>query len=165
MRQREARRHGRDEHAEDLFVGLTDARQVNPHTTPSDNGENVVMARPLVHVGVNMNDARGSFDAERMVMDDFKKTVTLARAIAVPTRLALLQTIGETGTTLSDAAATVGISPATAHHHLDVLVRAGLATKTARGRTAIYRWSKSRWAFTRLPPPAPTMPSTAAEGT
>jgi len=122
------------------------------------------MARHLLHVGVITDEPRGSFDARRTMMDDFKKIVGLARAIAVPTRLALLQTIGETGTTLSDAAATVGISPATAHHHLDVLVRVGLVTKTVLGRTAIYRWSRSRWQFVRMARPAPTMPSTTTEG-
>jgi DNA-binding transcriptional ArsR family regulator len=97
-------------------------------------------------------------------MDDFKRIVSLARAIAVPTRLALLQVLGETGMPLTTAAATVGVSPATAHHHLDVLVRVGLVSKTVRGRTAIYRWSRSRWQFVRMARPAPTMPSTTPEG-
>src|SRR5271166_1275187 len=97
-------------------------------------------------------------------MDDFNKIVGLARAIAVPARLHLLQVLGESGTSLSTAAATVGIAPSTAHRHLDVLVRAGLVVKAVRGRKAIYRWSKSRWAFTRMSPPASTMPSTTAEG-
>src|ERR1700722_834163 len=97
-------------------------------------------------------------------MDEFKKIVGLARAIAVPTRLHLLQVIGETGTSLCVAAAAVGVSPATAHHHLDVLTKAGLVSKSLRGRQALYRWSCSRWQFVRMAPPAPTMPSTTAKG-
>ena len=122
------------------------------------------MARHLLHVGVITDEPRGSFDARRTMMDDFKKILGLARAIAVPTRLALLQVLGETGMPLTTAAATVGVSPATAHHHLDVLVRVGLVSKTVKGRKAVYRWSRSRWQFVRQPPPAPTMPSTTTEG-
>jgi DNA-binding transcriptional ArsR family regulator len=96
------------------------------------------------------------------VMDDFKKLTILARAIAVPARLHLLQVLGDNGLALTDAAAAVGISPATAHHHLDVLTKAGLVSKVTKGRSAIYRWSRSRWQFVRQAPPAPTMPSTAA---
>jgi predicted ArsR family transcriptional regulator len=96
-------------------------------------------------------------------MDEFKKIVGLARAIAVPTRLHLLQVIGEAGKSLSVAAATVGISPATAHAHLVVLQKAGLVSRSVKGRKAIYGWSRSRWQFVRQTPPAPTMPVDGAQ--
>jgi DNA-binding transcriptional ArsR family regulator len=121
------------------------------------------MARLLVHLGVNATEPGGSFDAHRREMDDFRKIVTVARAIAVPSRLALLRVLGETGMPLTAAAATVGISPATAHHHLDVLTKAGLVSKTVSGRRAVYRWSRSRWQFVRARPPTPTMPPAATE--
>ncbi|MGH7295280.1 MAG: ArsR/SmtB family transcription factor, partial [Polyangiaceae bacterium] len=72
-------------------------------------------------------------------MEPFKRIVALARAIGVPSRLALLQVVGEQGLSLTSAAATVGIAPSTAHRHLDQLVRVGLVTKTVKGRTSIYR--------------------------
>lgn len=96
-------------------------------------------------------------------MEPFQQVVRIARAIAVPTRLALLQALGETGCSLTAAASTVGVSPATAHHHLDVLVRAGLATKTTTGRKALYKWSRARWQLVRMSPPSPAAP-TMVEG-
>jgi len=92
-------------------------------------------------------------------MDDFKKLTILARAIAVPARLHLLQVLGENGLALTDAAAAVGISPATAHAHLVVLQKAGLVSRSVKGRKVIYGWGRSRWQFVRQTPPAPTMPT------
>jgi DNA-binding transcriptional ArsR family regulator len=97
-------------------------------------------------------------------MEPFKKILAIARAISVPSRLHLLQVLGEIGKSLSDAAAIVGVSPATAHRHLDVLTKAGLVSKTVRGRKSIYRWSRSRWQFVRMSPTAPTMPPATTEG-
>jgi DNA-binding transcriptional ArsR family regulator len=92
-----------------------------------------------------------------------EKMVIVARAIASPTRLGVLRLLGERGCSLSTVARTMGLSVSTTAHHLSVLVQAGLVTKTPRGRECIYTWSRSRWALSRLSPPAPTMPSTTAE--
>jgi len=102
-------------------------------------------------------EARRSFDDRRREMDPFEQVVLVARAVAVPTRLALLQVLGEGGCPLTTAASMVGVSPATAAHHLAVLMSAGLVTKTVKGRKSIYRWSRSRWQLVRIPPPAPAM--------
>jgi DNA-binding transcriptional ArsR family regulator len=87
-----------------------------------------------------------------------EKIVTVARAISCPTRLGILRLLGEQGRCLTEAARLSNVSVSTAAHHLSALMAAGLATKTVRGRKAVYRWSRSRWALTRMAPPAPTMP-------
>jgi DNA-binding transcriptional ArsR family regulator len=89
---------------------------------------------------------------------DMEKMVIVARAIASPTRLAVLRLLGEQGCPLTTAARLMGLSASTTAHHLAVLVDAGLVTKTPRGREAIYRWSRSRWALVRMPSPAAPMP-------
>jgi len=121
--------------------------------------ENVKMAQHLAQVVGITGEARGSFDADRMMMEPFKQILRIARAIGCPSRLALLQTLGEKGCSLSAAASTVGVSPSTAAHHLDVLMKAGLVTKTPRGRLAIYKWSRNRWQLARMSPPAATTPT------
>jgi DNA-binding transcriptional ArsR family regulator len=82
-----------------------------------------------------------------------EKTVIVARAIACPTRLAVLRLLGEQGLSLA------GLSTSTTAHHLAVLVEAGLVTKAPRGRECIYTWSRSRWALVRMASPAPPMPT------
>jgi len=71
----------------------------------------------------------------------------LARALACPTRLFLLQLLGEDGMHLGQAAEAAGVSPATASHHLGVLVDAGLAIRQRRGRRCKYTWGPTRWAL------------------
>jgi DNA-binding transcriptional ArsR family regulator len=88
-----------------------------------------------------------------------EKLVLIARAVACPSRLAVLRLLGEKGCSLTTAANTVGLAVSTTAHHLSVLVDAGLVTKSPRGREAIYRWSRSRWAFARMAPPAPPAPT------
>lgn len=93
-----------------------------------------------------------------------EKIVTIARAISCPTRLGILRLLGERGLSLSEAARLSNVSVSTAAFHLAVLLDAGLVTKASRGREAIYKWSRSRWAFSRMLPPAPTMPPSVSEG-
>lgn len=79
--------------------------------------------------------------------------LTIAQALACPVRLYLLQVLGPEGKHLSAAAADAGVSASTAHHHLDRLMKVGLAKKSYRGRRCIYRWSDTRWSLvaTRAP--------------
>lgn len=83
-------------------------------------------------------------------MEPFEQVVLVARAVAVPTRLALLQVLGADGRCMTDAARVVGISPATASYHLQVLTAAGLATRTVKGRRVFYRWPRSQWQLVRV---------------
>jgi DNA-binding transcriptional ArsR family regulator len=105
-------------------------------------------------------EGSGSFDGNRM--DDMDKLVVISRALACPTRLGILRLIGDNGCSLTMAAHTAGLSVSTTAHHLSVLVEAGLAIKTVRGRESIYRWSRNRWQLVCARPPAPTTPE---EGT
>lgn len=84
------------------------------------------------------------------MMKPFEQVVLVARVLAAPTRLALLQVLGEDGRCLTDAARMVGISAATACYHAHILVAAGLATRTVRGRRVIYGWPRSRWQLVRV---------------
>lgn len=68
----------------------------------------------------------------------------LAHALCSPTRLYVLQSIGDTGMSVTDIASTTGIATSTACHHLAELVRVGLVLKKRKGRTTIYRWSEMR---------------------
>lgn len=88
-------------------------------------------------------------------MDRF---LIIARAVACPTRFQLLRLLGEDGMSLTNVADDMGLAPSTVSHHLTVLVKAGLATKTVQGREAIYRWSQNRWQLTRVAPPARPAP-------
>ena len=83
-------------------------------------------------------------------IDPFDQVVLVARAIAAPTRLALLEVLGEHGRCTTDAARRVGISPATASYHLHVLAAAGLATRMVKGRRVLYKWPCSRWQLVRV---------------
>jgi DNA-binding transcriptional ArsR family regulator len=114
------------------------------------------MARQLAREAGNTGHRRGSFDANGKV--DMEKLVVIARAVACPTRLAVLRVLGEKGCSVTMAAHRVGLAISTTAFHLDHLVRAGLVTKSPRGREAIYKWSRSRWALSRMSSPAPTMP-------
>jgi DNA-binding transcriptional ArsR family regulator len=89
---------------------------------------------------------------------NMERMVIVARAIACPTRLAVLRLLGEQGCSLSAAARTMGLSASTTAHHLAVLADAGLVVKTPRGRECIYKWSRSRWALVRMAAPAAPMP-------
>ncbi len=93
-----------------------------------------------------------------------EKLIVIARAVGNPSRLAVLRVLGEKGCSVTRAAHSVGLAISTTAFHLDHLVRAGLVVKSPRGRECIYRWSRSRWAFTRMSPPAPTMPPSVSEG-
>jgi DNA-binding transcriptional ArsR family regulator len=99
-----------------------------------------------------------------IVRRNMEKLLVVAQAIACSTRLAMLSSLGEKGCSLTTAAHMIGVSPSTAAFHLDHLVRAGLATKTPRGREAIYKWSPIRWQLVRTTSPAPTMPEEREPG-
>lgn len=71
----------------------------------------------------------------------------VARALACPSRLFLLQCLGEQGLPLVEAARRAELAPSTAHHHLRVLIAAGLATRMGHGRRARYAWSPTRCAL------------------
>jgi len=71
--------------------------------------------------------------------------LVIAQATACRSRLELLRLLGERGLYLTEAAREAGLSPSTACYHLDVLVKAGLVTRTIRGRKSVYRWSPRRW--------------------
>ncbi len=70
--------------------------------------------------------------------------LVIARAVACPSRLLVLQLLGEDGLCLSEAARQAGIAVSTAHHHLAVLIDAGLARKGRSAGRAVYRWSRTR---------------------
>ena len=70
--------------------------------------------------------------------------LSLSRALASPTRLYLLQSMGETGLSVADLAAKAGIVPSTVCHHVKRLVEVGLAVRKRKGRRSIYGWSPTR---------------------
>ena len=78
-------------------------------------------------------------------MDPDIQLVVMSKATSCPTRVFLLGLLGAKGCTVTEAAATAGISVGTASYHLRRLVGAGLARMNRRGRTHIYRWGKDRW--------------------
>jgi DNA-binding transcriptional ArsR family regulator len=80
-------------------------------------------------------------------VDPDLQLVVISKATACPTRLFLLGVLGPHGCTVTEAAATAGISVGTASYHLRRLVGAGLAKMNRRGRTHIYKWGKDRWYF------------------
>ena len=73
--------------------------------------------------------------------------LTIARAIAAPSRLGLLQVLGEDGLSVSEVAALVGLSVSTASYHLARLAHAGLAVAVRRGRHRVYKWPATRCAL------------------
>ena len=72
------------------------------------------------------------------------RLLLIARAIGCPARLHILRVLGEGGCSLIDAAEQVGLVPSTVHHHLAVLVEAGLAVRQRRGRRTVYKWGSMR---------------------
>jgi DNA-binding transcriptional ArsR family regulator len=82
-----------------------------------------------------------------MRFESMDSILVIARAVAHPTRLFLLQTVGADGCSLSEAARRAAISASNCHHHLSRLVRAGLLIKTKRGRERVYRWGPDRLTF------------------
>jgi DNA-binding transcriptional ArsR family regulator len=95
--------------------------------------------------------------------------LAIARAISCPTRLFILQLVGEAGRSVTEVARQTEIAPSTACHHLRVLLHAGLVERVKRGRERVYRWGLERvsLAWQRVPqrdaddtwfsgPPAPT---------
>jgi DNA-binding transcriptional ArsR family regulator len=56
---------------------------------------------------------------------------------------------------VTNVAHSAGLAPSTACYHLDVLVKAGLAVRTVRGRKSVYSWSRSRWQLVCASAPTP----------
>jgi|SRR5580658_3281192 DNA-binding transcriptional ArsR family regulator len=117
------------------------------------------MARPTSEAEETTGQVAQCFDENRK---DMEKVVIIGHAVACPTRLAILRSLGEAGCSLTVTAAKVGLAVSTTSHHLNVLGAAGLVTKTPRGRQTIYKWSRARWALVRQRPPAPTVPADEA---
>jgi DNA-binding transcriptional ArsR family regulator len=69
----------------------------------------------------------------------------ILQALAVPSRLALYQSLGSAGKPLGVAARELGLAQSTVSHHAAVLRRVGLVVMVPRGREHLYRWSKRRW--------------------
>jgi DNA-binding transcriptional ArsR family regulator len=78
---------------------------------------------------------------ERMMQSSI---TSVARALASPSRLYVLQSLGEEGLSLTEAARRAGLATSTASHHLGVLLDVGLVARRRRGREMIYRWSDTR---------------------
>ena len=79
-----------------------------------------------------------------MTMDDYL-IVEIGHALGCAVRFRILRILGETGLSPTQAARIVGVTPATAHRHLGVLVRAGLVERKGRRRGCRYRWPRHRW--------------------
>lgn len=94
---------------------------------------------------------------------EMERILVVTRALSCPSRLAVLRTLGERGCSVTDTARLTGLAVSTTAFHLDHLVRAGLATKTPRGRKAIYKWTRARWQLVCMRPPAPTTPTMPEE--
>lgn len=78
---------------------------------------------------------------------DVDVMIARARLLSSPTRVALWCAVGEVGMYASDLASSIGISRATASHHLGILHDAGLITFTRQGRHRLYVWSSVRLAI------------------
>jgi DNA-binding transcriptional ArsR family regulator len=70
--------------------------------------------------------------------------LAIARAVACPTRLLILQIVGEDGRSVTDVAREAEVARSTACHHLGVLLRAGLLERVKRGRERVYRLGPDR---------------------
>jgi DNA-binding transcriptional ArsR family regulator len=70
--------------------------------------------------------------------------LTYAHALSSPTRLHLLQSVGNDGLSVTEAAHLTGLSTSTTSFHLGVLLDAGLVSRKRKGRCSIYRWSDTR---------------------
>ena len=108
------------------------------------------IGRAPQRTGRNPGSPSWKFRCASKYMEPFGQIVLVARVLAAPTRLALLEVLGKDGRCLTDAARMIGISPATACYHAHILVAAGLATRTVRGRRVIYGWPRSRWQLVRV---------------
>jgi DNA-binding transcriptional ArsR family regulator len=78
-------------------------------------------------------------------MESNLQLILMSKATACPTRVYLLGVLGPEGCTVTEAAATAGISVGTASYHLRRLLGAGLARMSRRGRSHVYKWGKDRW--------------------
>jgi DNA-binding transcriptional ArsR family regulator len=87
--------------------------------------------------------------------------LTLSRALSSPSRLYLLQSMGETGMSVAELAAASGLVPSTVCFHARQLVEVGLAVKKRRGRRSIYRWSPTRVSIHFEEAPLPPSSSSA----
>lgn len=65
-------------------------------------------------------------------------------AVACPTRLRILQLVGEQGLCVAEVASEVHTARSTASYHLSLLLRAGLVERSKRGRERVYRWGPER---------------------
>jgi len=70
--------------------------------------------------------------------------LTYAQALSSPTRLYLLQSVGNDGLSVTEAAERAGVSTSTTSFHLGVLLDAGLVSRKRKGRNVLYRWSDTR---------------------
>jgi DNA-binding transcriptional ArsR family regulator len=125
----------------DELVARSNLQVADPHGTEEIPGKRKSDGRhedPLEY-----RKSRKSFDGRRMDMKD--RVLELARAVAVPSRLHLLRSLGETGLSITEAASVTQLATSTTHHHLKVLVQAGLASRRRRGRQVIHRWGDIRW--------------------
>jgi DNA-binding transcriptional ArsR family regulator len=73
--------------------------------------------------------------------------VVISKATSCPTRVFLLGVVGPNGCSVSEAAASAGVTVSTASYHLHRLEGAGLVRGAWRGRTHVYKWGKDRWHF------------------
>jgi ArsR family transcriptional regulator len=84
--------------------------------------------------------------------------LTLSRALSSPSRLYLLQSMGETGMSVTDLASSSGLVPSTVCHHVKQLVEVGLAVRKRKGRHTFYKWAPTRMSiyFEQAPSSAPS---------
>ena len=66
-------------------------------------------------------------------------------ALAVPSRMAIYQALGEDGRPVGHLARELNLAQSTVSHHLRVLRRAQLVEFVRRGREHRYRWRRLRW--------------------
>lgn len=71
----------------------------------------------------------------------------IASAVADPTRLRALFSLGDGPLTVGELASTVGVTQAAASRHVRRMVEAGLVTAERRGRCTIVRRREHRWAL------------------
>jgi len=69
----------------------------------------------------------------------------LAQLLACPARLAALRLVAERARGVTEVAAEIGISVATASYHLGLLLDAGMVRVRRSGRRRIYGLGKNRW--------------------
>lgn len=91
----------------------------------------VKLARGVGHAAVNTGEGRGSFDGNHN--NRMEKVVTVARAIACPTRLRILRLLGERGLSVSEAARLSNVSVSTVAFHLAVLSKRASSRRAREG--------------------------------